>query len=299
MNDFESLTKHTRSSARQMQQPTYIPVIAEIGINHNGDLSLAKKLIDVAKDAGCDAVKFQKRDLDIVYSQTVLDSPRDSPWGSTQRDQKRGLEFGPEEYTEIDKYCKEVDMQWSASAWDLKSLQFIEGYNPPFHKVASAMVTNKPFLKAVANLGRFTLISTGMATIKQLDAVVKVFREKGTPFILLHTVSTYPTPEEDLNLAVISTLHERYGVPVGYSGHESSVSPSIAAATLGAVLIERHITLDRALYGSDQAASLEPAGLRNLVGTIRKIPKIIGDGVKDFAPGEDEVASKLRYWEAP
>lgn len=299
MNEFESLAKQTRSSARQMQQPTYIPVIAEIGINHNGDLGLAKKLIDVAKDAGCDAVKFQKRDLDIVYSQSVLDSPRDSPWGSTQRDQKRGLEFGREEYTQIDEYCKEVDIKWSASAWDLNSLQFIEDFNPPFHKVASAMVTNQTFLRAVAKLGRVTLISTGMSSVEQLDSAINIFKEEGTPFILLHTVSTYPTPEEDLNLAVISTLHERYGVPVGYSGHERSVSPSIAAATLGAVLIERHITLDRALYGSDQAASLEPSGLRNLVGTIRKIPKIIGDGVKDLAPGEDEVASKLRYWEAP
>ena len=299
MNIFDSLISRTGSSVRHIQQPTYIPVIAEIGINHNGNLELAKKLIDVAKDAGCDAVKFQKRDLDIVYPQNVLDSPRDSPWGSTQRDQKEGLEFGPEEYNLIDKYCLEVGMSWSASAWDLNSLQFIESYNPPFHKVASAMVTNEPFLSAVAKLGRITLISTGMSTIEQLDAAIDIFRAEKTPFVLLHTVSTYPTPEEDLNLAVISTLHERYGVPVGYSGHESSVSPSIAAATLGAVLIERHITLDRSMYGSDQAASLEPAGLRSLVGTIRKIPRLLGDGVKDLAPGENEVASKLRYWEVP
>jgi N-acetylneuraminate synthase len=277
--------------------PAYIPIVAEIGINHNGDMGIARDLIAMAKRCGCDAVKFQKRSVDVVYAPHVLDAPRDSPWGTTQRDQKNGLEFNSEEYGEIAGICRDLDIEWSASAWDIESLEFVESFNPPFHKIASALLTHRDLVEAVAALGRPTLISTGMATTDIIDDVVDRFRRDGTPFALMHTVSTYPTPESDLNLAVIQTLRRRYEVPVGYSGHEPSVSPSIVAAALGAQVIERHITLDRTMYGSDQAASLEESGLRQLVATVRKIPRLIGSGVKDWAPGEEDVAAKLRYWE--
>ena len=279
------------------QLPDRISVIAEVGINHNGDMSLAKRLIDIAADSGCDAVKFQKRTIDLVYAAEVLESPRESPWGSTQRAQKEGLEFSRDQYEEIDEYCRELGIAWSASAWDLPSLDFVDDFDPPFHKVASAMLTHHSFVEAVASKGRLTLVSTGMATLDTIDEVVKVFKDAGTEFVLLHTVSTYPSPESDLNLSMIHTLQERYGVPVGYSGHEPSVSPSIVAAALGASVIERHITIDRSMYGSDQAASLEENGLRQLVTTVRKIPAMLGTGEKDWAPGERAVAEKLRYWE--
>ena len=281
------------------RQPEDIFVIAEVGINHNGDIRVAKQLIDMAIDTGCDAVKFQKRTIDLVYTAEVLDASRESPWGNTQRDQKQGLEFTLEQYQEIDRYCRDKGILWSASAWDIPSLEFLEGFNPPFHKIASAMLTHRPFVEAVATKGRLTLVSTGMATIEIIDEVVGIFKSAGTPFVLLHTVSTYPSPESDLNLSMIHTLLERYKVPVGYSGHEPSVSPSIAAAVLGATVIERHITIDRSMYGSDQAASLEASGLRQLVTTLRKIPGMLGTGEKDWAPGEKAVAEKLRYWETP
>lgn len=280
-----------------IQLPKYIPVIAEIGINHNGSLETAKKLIDIAVETGCDAVKFQKRTIDIVYSQEVLDAPRESPWGTTQRDQKEGLEFSREDYQEIDSYCKEKSIDWSASAWDLESLDFVESFNPPFHKVASAMLTHESFIEKVASFGRLTLVSTGMADLEMIRTVVEVFKNHKTPIILLHTVSTYPTPLENLNISAMLTLAETFGLPVGYSGHEASVSPSFIAASLGAVVIERHITFDRAAYGSDQSASLEENGLRNLVNVLRKIPVAMGSGEIDWAPGEREVAAKLRYWE--
>ena len=281
------------------QQPADIFVIAEVGINHNGDMSVAKQLIDMAVDTGCDAVKFQKRTIDLVYTAEVLDASRESPWGNTQRDQKQGLEFTLEQYQEIDRYCRDKGILWSASAWDIPSLEFLDGFSPPFHKIASAMLTYRPFVEAVAAKGRLTLVSTGMATIEIIDEVVGIFKSAGTPFVLLHTVSTYPSPESDLNLSMIHTLLERYKVPVGYSGHEPSVSPSIVAAVLGATVIERHITIDRSMYGSDQAASLEANGLRQLVTTLRKIPGMLGTGEKDWAPGEKAVAEKLRYWETP
>ena len=281
------------------RQPEDIFVIAEVGINHNGDMSVAKQLIDMAVDTGCDAVKFQKRTIDLVYTAEVLDASRESPWGNTQRDQKQGLEFTLEQYQEIDRYCRDKGILWSASAWDIPSLEFLEGFNPPFHKIASAMLTHRPFTEAVASKGRLTLVSTGMATIEIIDEVVGIFKSAGTPFVLLHTVSTYPSPESDLNLSMIHTLLERYKVPVGYSGHEPSVSPSVVAAVLGATVIERHITIDRSMYGSDQAASLEANGLRQLVTTLRKIPGMLGTGEKDWAPGEKAVAEKLRYWETP
>lgn len=280
----------------QLQLPSYIPVIAEIGINHNGDIDIAKKLVLLAHEAGCDAVKFQKRDIETVYSEEVLNAFRESPWGTTQRQQKEGLEFGEAEYKEIDRYCQELGIAWSASAWDSKSLDFVDQFSPEFHKVASAFVTNVEFLKEVAKKGRNTLLSTGMAEMSDIAKAVEVFTDAGTPIVLMHTVSTYPSPESDLNLRLISTLRERFGVPVGYSGHEASISPSIVAMGLGAVVVERHITLDRSMYGSDQSASIEESGLRQLVATARKITSLWGDGVKKYAPGEAEVAKKLRYW---
>lgn len=276
-----------------------VKFIAEIGINHNGDIGIAKELMLLAASSGCDAVKFQKRDIDKVYTQEFLDSPRESRWGKTQRDQKLGLEFGKSEYTEIDRFAKELGISWSASAWDLSSLAFIESFNPEFHKVASAFATNKHFLTEVAKLGRLTLVSTGMTTIEDCDQIVEIFRDAKCPLVLLHCVATYPASRESLNLRVIQTLKGRYGsIPIGYSGHESSVSPSIVACSLGAVVIERHITLDRSMVGSDQAASLEPSGLRNLVGALKWIKTELGDGIKKYEKGEHETAIKLRYWES-
>lgn len=274
----------------------HVPVIAEIGINHNGDLKLAERMIREAKSAGCDFVKFQKRDISIVYSQEVLDSPRESPWGTTQREQKAGLEFDATHYEEIANICAEVEIGWTASAWDLQSLRFVENFAPPFHKVASAMITNREFVVEVAKLGRPTLVSTGMCDWDDVDFAVETLVEHEVPFGLFHTVSTYPMDETAANLRMIQTLKDRYGCPVGYSGHEATVSVSIFAVALGAMFVERHFTVDRTMYGSDQAASLEPRGMRELVSVIGKFPSTLGDGEKIWAPGEREVASKLRYW---
>lgn len=276
--------------------PRKIYFIAEIGINHNGDIDIAKQLINQAKAAGCDAVKFQKRTIDIVYSSEILDQPRESPWGTTQREQKQGLEFGEAEYDQIDAYCQQLQIDWFASAWDIPSQQFLRHYNCPYNKVASAMATNLPFLEEVASEQKPTFLSTGMCTLEQIDRAVQIFKAADCCLMLMHTVSTYPAADRDLNLSVMHSLRKRYGLPVGYSGHEVSVSPSIMAAMLGAMAIERHITLDRAMYGSDQAASLELTGLLNLMGVIRKIPDCIGDGVKRILPGEVSIAKKLRYW---
>ncbi|MBF0130823.1 MAG: N-acetylneuraminate synthase family protein, partial [Alphaproteobacteria bacterium] len=223
--------------------------IAEIGINHNGDLNIAKDMISMAKAAGCDAVKFQKRTVDIVYPPEVLAQPRESPWGTTQRAQKEGLEFSTEDYDEIDRFCRDTGIQWFASAWDIPSLHFLRNYDLPFNKVASAMVTKNDFLVEVATERKPTFLSTGMCEMADIDRAVAIFRLHDCPVILMHTVSTYPSPEKELNLACMDTLRKRYGLPVGYSGHEASVSPSLVAAAFGAVAIERHITLDRAMYG--------------------------------------------------
>ena len=271
-------------------------VIAEIGINHNGSIDIAKQLIDMAKDAGCDAVKFQKRTIDIVYTPAVLDTPRESPWGKTTREQKVGLEFGLNEYKEIDKYCKNKSIEWFASAWDVESQKFLRQFNCKYNKIASAMLTHIPLLKEVASEKIHTFISTGMATFTEIDAAVSIFREAGCAFTLMHTVSVYPCPEEDLNLNMIKTLSEKYNCPVGYSGHEVSPVPSIAAAAMGVTAIERHITLDRAMYGSDQSASLEKRGLQQLVSGVRSVEKALGSGKKEFGEAEKAVAAKLRYW---
>lgn len=269
-------------------------IIAEVGINHNGDVNLCKQLIDLASDTGCDAVKFQKRDIDLVYTQEFLAGPRESPWGTTQRAQKLGLELSLDQYREIDAYCHQRGIPWFASAWDLNSQDFLHEFNCDYNKVASAMAVYEPLLQKVAKEGKKTFISTGMCTIEQIDRAVEIFVTAKCPFELMHTVSTYPMKDEDANLRVIQTLRDRYHCSVGYSGHESGTAVSIAAVALGATSVERHITLSRAMYGSDQSASLEPAGLRHLVGAIRKVDVALGDGVKRIIEAEKPIAKKLR-----
>ena len=279
-----------------MGNDKYIYIVAEIGINHNGSLDYAKELIDMAVKCGCDAVKFQKRNLDIVYGDELLSQKRDSPWGNTQRDQKEALEFSLKEYDQIDQYCKDKSISWFASSWDQESQIAMRKYNFPYNKIASAMTTNKTFVELVASEQIPTFVSTGMTEINEIDWVVNIFRKYKCDLMLMHTVSTYPSLDENLNLKCINTLKERYKLPIGYSGHEVGVSPSIIAASLGAAAVERHITLDRAMYGSDQSASLETSGLRQLCETLRKIPSVLGSPVKKILESEMEVASKLRYW---
>ena len=271
-------------------------IIAEIGINHNGDLKLAKELMKMAKDSGCDAVKFQKRTIDIVYTKEFLEESRESPWGTTQREQKEGLEFNESDYGEIDSYAKELDIIWFASAWDIPSQDFLKQFNVPYNKIASAMTTNLEFVEHVAKEGKPTFVSTGMTTLEEIENTVNIFKKHNCPITLMHTNSEYPSPEENLNLNCIITLKEKFNLPIGYSGHEPSVSPSLVAACLGATAIERHITKDRASYGSDQAASLESSGLKNLVDMVRKLPVVLGDGVKLITDEEKKIAKKLRYW---
>jgi len=269
-------------------------IIAEIGINHNGSIDIAKQLIDVAKDSGADAVKFQKRTIDLVYTKEFLDSPRQSPWGTTQREQKEGLEFGLEEYKEIDRYCREKGIPWFASAWDLESQKFLRQFDLKYNKIASAMLVYEPLLYMVAEEKKHTFISTGMSKIADIDRAVAIFRKASCPFELMHCVSTYPMMDEDANLNRIKSLRERYGCNVGYSGHEVGLAVSYAAAALGITSLERHITLDRAMYGSDQASSVEPAGFRMLVGAVRKIEKAMGDGALEMNAKETSIAAKLR-----
>ena len=271
-----------------------IKIIAEIGINHNGDLETCKKLIDIAHEAGCDAVKFQKRDIDLVYTKNFLDSPRESPWGKTQRAQKEGLEFGFNEYKEIDAYCNNKGIDWFASSWDLKSQDFLRQFNLNYNKIASAMIVYEELLESVASEGKHTFISTGMSSFDNIDKAVEIFQNANCSFELMHTVSTYPMKDEDANLNVINTLKKRYSCNVGYSGHEAGLAVSYAAAALGISSLERHITINRAMYGSDQAASIEPAGLRQLVGAVKKIEKAMGDGVKRIITDELPIAQKLR-----
>ena len=271
-------------------------IIAEIGINHNGSIQYAKELIDLAKDCGCDAVKFQKRTIDVVYKKDFLDSPRLSPWGETQRDQKEGLEFSLDQYHEIDSYCKDKSIEWFVSCWDIPSQISMREFNTIHNKVASAMATNHDFLKVVAEEKKPTFLSTGMTNIKEIELAIKIFDEAKCPVTLMHTVSTYPAEEKHLNLNCIRTLKDKFDKPIGYSGHEATVLPSVVAAVLGATCIERHITLDRAMYGSDQAASLQKNGLRDLVNSIRKSEIVLGNGEKTIIPEEIEVAKKLRYW---
>ena len=271
-------------------------IIAEIGINHNGDVEIAKKLIDMAKDCGADAVKFQKRTIDIVYSKEVLDSPRQSPWGDTQRHQKDGLELNREAYDAVDAHCKQSGIHWFASSWDEKSQEFLRKYNLEFNKIASAMLLHKGLVEMVAEEKKHTFISTGMSNLEQIDRVVEIFRRYGCPFTLMHCVSVYPCPDDWCNLETIGTLKKRYACPVGYSGHENGVMPSVIAVALGAMAIERHITLDRSMYGSDQAASLEKRGLELIVRDTRLARVILGTGEKVVILDEEKIAYKLRYF---
>ncbi len=270
-------------------------ITAEIGINHNGDINIAKKLIDEAVKAGCDAVKFQKRTVEKVYSKEVLDSLRESPWGTTTRDQKLGLEFNEKEYDIIDAYCKQKNIEWYASSWDVDSQLFLRKYNLKYNKVASAMLTHRQLLRVIAEEKKYTFISTGMSTIEEIREAINIFKEYGCPFELQHSNSSYPMNLEEANLKCIETLRKEFGCKVGYSGHESlGYLICITAVVLGATSIERHITLSRSMYGSDQAASLEPPGLERLVRDVRSIETILGDGVKRIWPSEMPVMKKLR-----
>jgi N-acetylneuraminate synthase len=278
-----------------------IRIIAEVGINHNGDLAIAKELIDLAVDAGADAVKFQKRTIDRVYSEEFLASYRDSPWGTTQREQKEGLEFDEEEYRDIDQYCREKGIDWLASAWDTESQNFLRKFDLKYNKIASAMIVYDELVQMVAEEGKHTFISTGISTFEEINRVVEVFRHKGCSFELMHCVSTYPMRDEDANLKMIATLKDRYQCDVGYSGHEVGLAVSYAAVALGITSLERHITLNRAMYGSDQAASVEPGGFRTLIGAVRKIELAMGDGKKRILEEEAAIGRKLREhlnWEA-
>src|SRR3954467_5709274 len=271
-------------------EPCYI--IAEIGINHNGDIDLAKRLISVAVAAGCDAVKFQKRTVDIVYSAEELGKPRESPFGTTNGDLKRGLELDYYDYQEIDAFCRSSKIQWFVSAWDEPSVDFIDRFNPPCYKIASASLTDDHLLRHTRAKGRPIILSTGMSTIDQIDRAVDVLGKKD--LILLHACSTYPGYYNELNLKAIPVMRERYGVPVGYSGHETGIASTVAAATIGACCVERHITLDRSMWGSDHAASLEPNGISRVARDIRLVEQSMGDGVKRVYEREQPIIKKLR-----
>ena len=270
-------------------------IIAEIGANHNGDMDLAKKMIDSAVECGCDAVKFQKRTIDIVYDKKTLDTPRESPWGKTTREQKLGLEFEKKEYDEIDKYCKQLNIDWFASAWDVESLRFLENYELKFHKIASAMIVDHNFLNEVAKTQVHTFISTGMSSKEDIDNAVNIFNKNNCSFELMHCVSTYPMKVEDANLVTINSLKDKYKCNVGYSGHENGVAVSLAAVMLGISSLERHITLDRTMYGSDQSASLELSGMKNLCASIEKMILSLGKpSIGKIIDDELPIAKKLR-----
>ncbi len=271
-------------------QPCYI--IAEIGINHNGDIDIAKKLIDLAHFAGCSAVKFQKRTVDVVYTPEELAAPRESPFGAQNGDLKYGLEFELEEYQEIDRYCREKNIAWFASCWDEGAVDFIDQFQIPCYKIASASLSDDNLLLHTKAKGKPILLSTGMSTLEQVDHAVEILGKEN--LVLLHTTSTYPAYYDELNLSVIPALKQRYGLPVGYSGHETGIVTSVGVIALGACVVERHITLDRAMWGSDQAASLGPGGVLKMVDGIRLLEKSLGDGVKRVVEREKPIIKKLR-----
>lgn len=271
-------------------KPCYI--IAEIGINHNGDIDIAKRLIDLAKFSGCDAVKFQKRTIDVVYKAEELALPRESPFGNTNGDLKYGLEFEIEEYREIDHYCKEKNIPWFASCWDEGSVDFIDQFNVPCYKIASASLTDDDLLRHTRSKGKPLILSTGMSTVEQIDHAVEVLGKND--LVILHATSTYPANYDELNLSVIPSLKKRYDVPVGYSGHETGIPSSFAALSVGACMIERHITLDRAMWGSDQAASLGPGGIIKMISGLRLVEMAMGDGIKRVIEREKPIIKKLR-----
>lgn len=294
--ELRSLYKNWLDNFQNLTE-SYCYVIAEIGINHNGDINLAKQLIEMAKASGCDAVKFQKRTPEICVPKNQQSTLRDTPWGLiSYLEYKKKIEFTFQEYQEINSYCSELQIEWSASAWDIPSQNFLKQFNLPFNKIASAMLTNIELLKVVAEEQKITFLSTGMSTLEEVDTAVQLFKSRECPLILMHTVSTYPASLSELNLRMISTLKKIYPeIPIAYSGHESNVSPSIIAVALGAVAVERHITLDRSSFGTDQSASLEKRGLEKLVSEIRRVPLVLGDGIKVVTEQEKEVAKKLRY----
>ncbi len=271
-------------------QPCFI--IAEIGINHNGDIAMAKKLIDMAIDCGCDAVKFQKRTVDVVYSKEELAKERQSVFGNTNGDLKYGLEFGLKEYAEIDTYCKEKGIIWFASCWDEGAVDFIDQFNPPCYKIASASLTDDTLLKHTRAKGKPILLSTGMSTLEQIKHAVEILGKE--ELVIYHCTSTYPSDASEQNLLVIKQLKELFDCPIGFSGHERGITPSTIAVALGACSIERHITLDRTNWGSDQAASLEKTGLQHLVRDVRQIPSMLGDGHKKVFEREVPIIEKLR-----
>ena len=271
-------------------QPCF--VIAEIGINHNGDVDLAKRLISVAVAAGCDAVKFQKRTIDVVYTAKELATPRENPFGATNGDLKYGLEFEAEDYAEISGFCKSIKIPWFASPWDEGAVDFMEQFGTPVYKIASASLTDDKLLRHIRKTGKPVIASTGMSTYAEIDHAVDVLGKED--LILMHATSTYPAKYEQLNLRAIPTMAERYGVPVGYSGHETGIPTSVAASALGACCVERHITMDRAMWGSDQAASLEPNGISKIVSYVRIVEQSLGDGIKGVSEREQPIIKKLR-----
>lgn len=267
-------------------------IIAEIGINHNGSVSLAKKMIDIAVTTGCDAVKFQKRTVDVVYTKEELAKERKSVFGNTNGDLKRGLEFGEDEYREIDEYCKRKGIIWFASCWDEDSVDFMEKFDVPCYKIASASLTDDNLLKYTKSKGKPLLLSTGMSTLEEIRHAVSILGEDN--LVIFHCTSTYPSNTEEMNLRVIESFKKEFKCPIGYSGHERGVTPSVLAVALGAAAVERHITVDRTNWGSDQAASLEMAGLYHMVRDIRQVPTLLGDGVKVVYPREVPIIEKLR-----
>lgn len=274
-----------------LNEPAFI--VAEIGINHNGSVDIAKKLIDAAVNAGCEAVKFQKRTVDVVYSAEELSKPRESVFGITNGDLKRGLEFGEREYFEIDKYCKEKNIIWFASPWDIESVDFIDRFNLPCYKISSASLTDDELLNHTISKGKPIILSTGMSTMEEIEHAVEILSNHD--LILMHSVSTYPTDDNELELKVISTLQDRFpDIPIGYSGHEHGTTMSVCARALGACVIERHITLDRTMWGSDHSASIEPKGFELMISNIRRLEKAFGDGIKKVLDSEKPVLQKLR-----
>ena len=280
---------------KKLRKPPYL--IAEIGINHNGSLKLAKKMIDIAKKNNFSAVKFQKRNPDISTPEKQKEVLRNTPWGTiTYLQYKKKIELKLKDFKEIDRYCKKINIEWFCSPWDIDSVNFLKKFKLKKNKIPSALLTNTELLKAVAKQKKFTLISTGMSNMKDIETAVKIFKKNKCKFALMHCVSTYPCPERDLNLNTITTLKKKFKCEVGYSGHENSVSPTVAAWVIGADYIERHITLNRTLFGTDQSASLEESGVRHLSAILSRMPTILGDGVKKMTNEEKKLIKKFKYW---